>query len=303
MIGPRLVASKPTSFIAKKFPFHSPIHCTDCHPLKSPRLQITGTSAPSTKHRSINGFHAFSSSQSSSKSIFHSELSFIMADQCIVCLENLDSALPVSQSLSGDCVDDDGGGNAAQPKPELEVPATPAAPKPAAAAPSTPGKTTTKIEDQPYVSNNVAADIDNIVNNDNIAVIQICGHVLHDSCLKAWTGKANSCPICRQAFHLVEVYDKVGGEFHSDLQHNSPPGSGHLENTKLIISAQEPFFPPTKSKIRNKLPSSTLRHGWMRAPMKRRSRDRVRFAIPQTTKMFCSCATDAMHLITPTALA
>lgn len=46
---------------------------------------------------------------------------------------------------------------------------------------------------------------------DNVAVIQICGHTLHNTCLKEWTAKANSCPICRQNFNLVEVYDKIGG--------------------------------------------------------------------------------------------
>lgn len=52
----------------------------------------------------------------------------------------------------------------------------------------------------------------NHLNHDPVALIHICGHVLHDSCLREWTEKANSCPICRQAFHLVHVYDKVGGE-------------------------------------------------------------------------------------------
>ncbi|EPE10342.1 phd and ring finger domain protein [Ophiostoma piceae UAMH 11346] len=47
--------------------------------------------------------------------------------------------------------------------------------------------------------------------DDNVAVIQICGHTLHNTCLKEWTAKANSCPICRQNFNIVEVYDKIGG--------------------------------------------------------------------------------------------
>ena len=45
-----------------------------------------------------------------------------------------------------------------------------------------------------------------------IALIDACGHILHDACLREWTGKANSCPICRQTFHLVHVYDKIGGK-------------------------------------------------------------------------------------------
>ncbi len=104
-----------------------------------------------------------------------------MADQCIVCLENLDcvesSPLLPSGSGSGDPL-----------APELPAPAVadPAAPPAEAAA---------------------------VDNHDKIAVIQVCGHTLHDSCLREWTGKANSCPICRQAFHLVDVYDKVGGKY------------------------------------------------------------------------------------------
>ncbi|KAL3419163.1 PHD-finger domain-containing protein [Phlyctema vagabunda] len=44
-----------------------------------------------------------------------------------------------------------------------------------------------------------------------IAKIKPCDHILHNECLKSWSLKANSCPICRQAFNLVEVLDKVGG--------------------------------------------------------------------------------------------
>lgn len=45
-----------------------------------------------------------------------------------------------------------------------------------------------------------------------IALIKPCGHVLHDDCLRLWSQKANSCPICRQSFNLVEVLDKVDGK-------------------------------------------------------------------------------------------
>ncbi|ERT02011.1 hypothetical protein HMPREF1624_00306 [Sporothrix schenckii ATCC 58251] len=48
--------------------------------------------------------------------------------------------------------------------------------------------------------------------DDLVAVIQICKHTLHDTCLREWTTKANSCPICRQSFHLVHVYDQIGGK-------------------------------------------------------------------------------------------
>lgn len=48
---------------------------------------------------------------------------------------------------------------------------------------------------------------------EHIARIPICGHMLHDACLKEWSEKANSCPICRQTFHVVTVFDKVGGKY------------------------------------------------------------------------------------------
>jgi hypothetical protein len=46
-----------------------------------------------------------------------------------------------------------------------------------------------------------------------VALIPVCGHVLHDTCLKEWAERSNSCPICRTTFNLVEVLDKIGGRF------------------------------------------------------------------------------------------
>ncbi|EFR04749.1 hypothetical protein MGYG_07757 [Nannizzia gypsea CBS 118893] len=37
------------------------------------------------------------------------------------------------------------------------------------------------------------------------------GHNLHHECLKPWVERANSCPICRQNFNVVELTSKVGG--------------------------------------------------------------------------------------------
>lgn len=129
-----------------------------------------------------------------------------MADQCIVCLENLDSAIPLQQLQGG--FDDDRGAlsvstTEAVPADIKSLPLAAASPT---ASSTTTIETTTTIKDLPNGSDS------NSENDDNVAVIQVCGHILHDSCLKAWTGKANSCPICRQAFHLVEVYDKIGGK-------------------------------------------------------------------------------------------
>ncbi|PSR94429.1 hypothetical protein BD289DRAFT_459319 [Coniella lustricola] len=169
-----------------------------------------------------------------------------MADQCIVCLENLDSAISLPQ-LQGS----DGSRGmstvaaaaaaavvaiAPEPEPEpepehlpapLPAPTTPtninihSRPLAAAAATavassptasSTPTPTPTPTPTTITTTKEPAAPEGfNLESDDNVAVIQVCGHILHDSCLKAWSGKANSCPICRQAFHLVEVYDRIGG--------------------------------------------------------------------------------------------
>ncbi|KAG7007830.1 hypothetical protein G7Y79_00008g024680 [Physcia stellaris] len=46
---------------------------------------------------------------------------------------------------------------------------------------------------------------------DMIAHLLPCGHDLHNDCLKPWVERANSCPICRQAFNQVDLSVKVGG--------------------------------------------------------------------------------------------
>lgn len=143
-----------------------------------------------------------------------------MADQCIVCLENLDSAIPLPQ-LQGPNGSDTlpTAAGAVTPGPAPTTPnnvnslplAAAAASAAAAAAALSPTNSPTATTNITTKEQTVPEDF-HLENDDNVAVIQVCGHVLHDSCLKAWTGKANSCPICRQAFHVVEVYDKIGGE-------------------------------------------------------------------------------------------
>ncbi|KAK2789260.1 hypothetical protein FQN52_006352 [Onygenales sp. PD_12] len=44
-----------------------------------------------------------------------------------------------------------------------------------------------------------------------IAHLLPCGHNLHDECLKPWVERANSCPICRQSFNMVELTETIGG--------------------------------------------------------------------------------------------
>lgn len=95
-----------------------------------------------------------------------------MADQCIVCLDSLDQISAEIDSKSS----------------KVGLESAEVAPTPSSKDPSK----------EP--------------NGELIAVVQTCGHILHDHCLQEWTKTANSCPICRSAFHLVEVHDKVGGK-------------------------------------------------------------------------------------------
>lgn len=110
-----------------------------------------------------------------------------MADQCIVCLEDLDIAHPITTAT--ELPDQDHAG------------------------PSTASIITTNITQPGKLD-----DDDNNGNGNEIAETQLlalikpCGHVLHDECLREWSQKANSCPICRRAFNLVEVLDGVGGK-------------------------------------------------------------------------------------------
>ncbi|XXG96748.1 hypothetical protein Hte_003039 [Hypoxylon texense] len=134
-----------------------------------------------------------------------------MADQCIVCLENLDvqSTPPAQLQISP-------GDELLQSSPTESDPITAAV-----ASASAPAQAQPQLQLRPKSKSPLhnTSDVAGDSNQDNkIAVIQVCGHALHDACLQEWTGKANSCPICRQAFHLVHVYDKVGGTLLSSYQ-------------------------------------------------------------------------------------
>jgi hypothetical protein len=56
---------------------------------------------------------------------------------------------------------------------------------------------------------------DGLVDEDpgEIAQLLPCGHILHNNCLKPWVERANSCPICRRNFNMVELSDRVGGMY------------------------------------------------------------------------------------------
>jgi hypothetical protein len=108
-----------------------------------------------------------------------------MADQCIVCLEPLE--VEVSAAIS-----------------------TPLAP--AEQQQLKDHHERLAIEDADTLDKPNQENAPENTNHENVAKIEVCGHMLHDACLREWTEKANSCPICRQTFHTVTVYDKVGGK-------------------------------------------------------------------------------------------
>lgn len=115
-----------------------------------------------------------------------------MSDTCIVCLGDLnkgnDESAPLSNSF------------AKSPRRDGDEPDSIDAYPTNTNATNT---TTTNIEEQ---------DKNNVPDCEVIAHLQPCGHDLHNECLTPWVERANSCPICRQRFHLVELCNSVGGE-------------------------------------------------------------------------------------------
>ncbi|KXX83214.1 PHD and RING finger domain-containing protein 1 [Madurella mycetomatis] len=89
-------------------------------------------------------------------------------------------------------------------------------------------------------------------NHDHIATIPVCGHTLHDGCLREWSEKANSCPICRQTFHLVTVYEKVGGKYLLTRRVEDKKQVPEFDPRALVDEiAQEPELPSNPCPVCN----------------------------------------------------
>ncbi|KAK1756203.1 hypothetical protein QBC47DRAFT_379394 [Echria macrotheca] len=175
-----------------------------------------------------------------------------MADQCIVCLDSLDVEPSTAGALAGAV--------APQDDPSSSVAAATAkngSPGAAAAAAALQhADAALSVAPAAFIadgSSNTsrAASPGHHGNHEPVAQIQVCGHVLHDACLREWTEKANSCPICRQTFNLVHVYDKVGGTCLSTRKVEDRKQVAEFDAQAWLVENPEPEEDPTPCPICN----------------------------------------------------
>ena len=104
----------------------------------------------------------------------------LMSDTCIVCLGDLGESASDPLAVAAE----------AAPRPDLQ-----------------------DADGHSTGSASKPKGVDGTEDAGQIAQLLPCGHILHNNCLKPWVERANSCPICRRSFNLVELSDRIGGIF------------------------------------------------------------------------------------------
>ncbi|KAJ5690688.1 hypothetical protein N7462_005080 [Penicillium macrosclerotiorum] len=72
-----------------------------------------------------------------------------------------------------------------------------------------------------------------------IAQLLPCGHILHNNCLKPWVERANSCPICRRNFNMVELSDHPGGPVTSSYAVQDRTQVADIDPSMIIEYAED----------------------------------------------------------------